>query len=144
MPRTAIEPKLINRRKGWLNKCYLTSNDDPSNNGHKGGISNPSLPLKSHQISKQGSEERRRGTHSLIKRDRKVPKWNVATHNRPTKHSAQSRNLGKLRPRFHRLQRNDFEKHNGDVTEDRTCWHVAHCEKNWKPEAIIWEQILVQ
>ncbi|KAF5941214.1 hypothetical protein HYC85_022381, partial [Camellia sinensis] len=105
-------------------------NNNPSNNRHKSSIGNPRLPLESHQIRKHSREKRRRSTDSLIERHREVPKRDVTTHNRPTKHNAQSRDSQQLRPRFDPLEREDLEEDDGD--------------EDWEAKAIIGEQELVE
>jgi hypothetical protein len=116
---------------------YPTSNDDSSNNRHKSSIGNPSLPLKGGQVGEKGGEKRRRGADGLIKGDGEVSERNVATHNRPTKDTAQSRNLDELGPRFDGLQRHNLEEDNGNVAENGTGRHVAHCEEDGESEAVV-------
>lgn len=121
-----------------------TCNHDPGNNWYKSNIGDPSLPLKGHQISKHGGEKRRGCTDGLIEGDREIPKRNVATDNRGTEYNAESGNLEELSPRFKGLQRRNFQENNGDVTENCTSRHVAHCEEDWEAEAIVGEQKLVE
>jgi len=65
-------------------ETYPTGNDDSSNNRNKGEVSEPSLPLESHKVSKNGSEEWRGGANSLVKRHGEVAQRNVPKHNGDT------------------------------------------------------------
>lgn len=117
--------------------AYPTGNDDPSNNRNKSTIRNPSFPLEGDQIGKKGSEKRCRSTNSLVKRHSKVPKRNITTNYRGTENDTQSCNLEELRARFDHLKRYDLEEDDGEVAEDCTGCHVAHCEEDWESEAIV-------
>jgi len=65
----------------WCYETYPTGNDDSSNNRNKGEVSEPSLPLESYKVSKNGSEEGRGGANSLVKRHGEVAQRNVPKHN---------------------------------------------------------------
>nr|GMC63903.1 LIM domain-containing protein WLIM2b-like [Ipomoea batatas] len=88
-------------------KTYPAGDDNSGDNRDKSYISEPSLSLQSHQIGKDGSEERRGGANRLVERDGQ-----------------------ELNPRSYRLHRNHLHPRNGDVAEQRASRHVAHGEKD--------------
>ena len=80
----------------------------------------------------------------MIEGDREIPEGNVATDNRGTENNAESGNLEELMPRFKGLERRNFQENNGNVTENSTGRHVAHCEEDREAEAIVGEEELVE
>lgn len=137
----------ITKRKHEAKKrksSYPTCNDDPCNNRNESEISEPSLPFERHKVGKHGSEERRGGPNSLVKRDRQIPQRNVPKHHRNAEHETQRRDLQELDPGSNGLHRHHLHPRNCDVAEQRTSGHVAHGEEDRVLEAIVAEQVLVQ
>lgn len=118
-------------------QTYPTGDDNPSNNRDKRSISDPSLPLKRHQIGEESSEERRCRTDCLIEGYGKVPKGNITTDDGATKNKAERRDFKELGSGFEHLKRHNLENNNGEVAKNRAGGHMAHCEEDWESEAII-------
>lgn len=125
-------------------QTYPTSDDNPSNNRDKSSISDPSLPLKGHQIGKESGEKRRRRTDRLVEGYGKVPEGNIATDDGATKNKAERRDFEELGPGLEHLERHNLENNNGEVAENGAGGHVTHCEEDWESEAITGEQKLVE
>lgn len=127
-----------------MRKSYPTSNDNPSDNRDKASVSSPSLLFPGHQISKQRSEKWRGGPHSLIEGDGQILQGNIPTHHRAAEDNAEGGNSQELGPGFDPLRRHHFEEHDGDVAEDGTGRHVAHCEEDGEGESIVGEEEFVE
>lgn len=121
-----------------------TGNYDAGDDRDEGAISDPSLPLERHQVREHRREEGRGRAHRLIERHGEVPERHVAAHHRRAEHHAQGRNLDELGPGFDQLERDELQEDYGDVAEGGTGGHVAHCEEDGVPEAIVGEQELVE
>lgn len=87
-PILLISKLEIKKNHNFVQFTYPAGNDDPSDNRNKGEVCEPSLPLKRHKVSKNGSEEGRGGTNSLVKRHRQVPQRYVPKHNGDTENKA--------------------------------------------------------
>lgn len=125
-------------------ETYPASDHNPSNNRNKSSISDPSLPLKGHQIGKQSGKKRSRCTDGLVEGDGEVAEGDIAADHRATENEAESRNFEELGPRLEHLERHNLEQNNGEVAENGARRHVAHCKEDWESESIIGEQKLVE
>lgn len=118
--------------------------DDSSDNRNEGDVGEPSLPLESHKVGKDGGEEGRGGANSLVERHREVTEGNVAEDDRDTEDEAESGDLEELNPGSNGLHRDHLHPGDGDVAEQRAGGHVAHGEEDRVLEAIVAQQVLVQ
>lgn len=127
--------------KAWFAPA---GNDNPGDDRNERNISEPSLSLQGHQVSKNSGEKRGGGSNSLVERDRKIAKRNVTKNNGDAEDKAEGGDLKELNARSNSLKRNKLQPRNCNVAEQRTSGHVAHGEEDRILETIVGEQILVE
>lgn len=113
------------------------SDNNPSNNRNEGNISEPSLPFKGHQVSKNSSEEGSGGTDGLIKGNGEKAQGDVPKDDGDAENERKSGDFEKLKTRSDGLHGNHFHPRNGYVTEQRTSRHVAHGQKDRVLEPVV-------
>lgn len=96
---------------------HPTGNDNSGDDGDKGGIGEPGLPLDGHNIREDRGEEGGGSPNSLVEGDREEAKRNVTADDGAAEDEAEGGDLPELVGGSDGLHRHQLHPRNRDVAE---------------------------
>nr|GMC64699.1 hypothetical protein B296_00027044 [Ipomoea batatas] len=95
-------------------KTYSSGDDNAGDDGDKGGVGDPGLPLTSDKVGEESGEKRRGGADGLVEGDREVAKGNVAADDGGAEDDAEGGDTEELGAGLDVLEIDELEENNGD------------------------------